>query len=739
MARREKKISRALPLLLWVAPLVALVLTPLYLHAAAREISTSTNEHESTALALLLAVVGLSVGGCVADQVCAFARHLPTVILVVQLSLVLLVVILWPPLYDLADMAPLSNHAAHFLRPRSHETEHTLHEAKDLGTPENVAAPVSHAESPQQAGQSTQHGSLSNWKNVGLGYCEDGETREEFCSLHSTGVKLEECADVATKDPLSIAFDFSSGDGGCDIRFPNGVDAEVRHEPGFVWWGWGAGMANPRGFNKMKHDLQTVCYAKIKQPARETPAPIAKPVVDPGEQKALIEKGKGRWSVVLACASEGEFMVKTVKSFCDRTPAEILHEIIVVDDGSSPPLNKLLIGIKDSCNLKYMRHETTYGLMIAKQTGGDAATGEFIGFFDCHVSPNNIWHQELTQVLRSGPRRMAVPQITDLNLDTWDEKAVSQVNSKCYIDFNGNFMWFDSESDYIPIISGGLVALTRSWWIESGGFDDKMRGWGGENLDQSLRTWLCGGEILRAKSSRIAHMWRVPEDQRTSAHYKRVTGGVNNIARVAAAWFDKFADKYNDGVFKRTGHTPDVSNFNALKERLQCKPYAYFMHRFRKVYHDGAVLPSKVFKMKATQTGECAFRRGQSFGIGSCDKATWFHGSNQNHLKGGHCCSGIRHWNAMECFDRLDPTGPLAYWCDVAGHNENQKYLWEDDGLIHHPLTKNCLSVHGANMVPAPCDRATKWERIEEFVPPETITYEEEVRRLGLSDASPDD
>ena len=30
------------------------------------------------------------------------------------------------------------------------------------------------------------------------------------------------------------------------------------------------------------------------------------------------------------------------------------------------------------------------------------------------------------------------------------------------------------------------------------------RGWGGENTDQSLRAWLCGGDILRAKSSRIA-------------------------------------------------------------------------------------------------------------------------------------------------------------------------------------------------------------------------------------------
>ena len=35
--------------------------------------------------------------------------------------------------------------------------------------------------------------------------------------------------------------------------------------------------------------------------------------------------------------------------------------------------------------------------------------------------------------------------------------------------------------------------------------------------DQSLRAWLCGGDIVRAKSSRIAHMWRTGD--RRTAHW----------------------------------------------------------------------------------------------------------------------------------------------------------------------------------------------------------------------------
>lgn len=35
---------------------------------------------------------------------------------------------------------------------------------------------------------------------------------------------------------------------------------------------------------------------------------------------------------------------------------------------------------------------------------------------------------------------------------------------------------YDDESDFIPVISGGLVATTRKWWQDSGGFDPGMRG-----------------------------------------------------------------------------------------------------------------------------------------------------------------------------------------------------------------------------------------------------------------------
>lgn len=95
------------------------------------------------------------------------------------------------------------------------------------------------------------------------------------------------------------------------------------------------------------------------------------------------------------------------------------------------------------------------------------------------------------------------------------------------------------------MLSGGLAGLSRFWWLESGGFDSKMMGWGGENIDQGVRMWVCGGEIVAAPHSQVAHMWRT-HSAKTSAHYKRVGDTLFNRARAIKAWLQEFSDKLYD-------------------------------------------------------------------------------------------------------------------------------------------------------------------------------------------------
>ncbi|CAJ1353188.1 unnamed protein product [Effrenium voratum] len=502
-------------------------------------------------------------------------------------------------------------------------------------------------------------------------------------------------------------------------------------------------------------------------------------------------------SVVLPCLNE-PYAAKTVMSFCNRTPSEVLEEIIVVDDASVPPMEEKLKDIPSHCNLKVLRHKESLGLMIAKQTGGDAAKGTYIGFYDCHVAPAVGWHKETIEMLSKKERRLVVPMIGDLDMDKWDEKVHGALTAKCYINFNADFWWYDDESDFIPVISGGLVATTRKWWQDSGGFDPGMRGWGGENTDQSLRAWLCGGDILRAKSSRIAHMWRVDSDPRTLSKFK-LHHHTDNLARVAAIWFGEFKDKFRDGTLD-----PSL-NVTAATRRiqdLQCKPFVHFLHRFRTLYRGGGVLPDKVFHLQLKGTDQCMTKLSKGLGLAKCTaKTTHFHLANMlphgfphpddfdsppsesGHqvVCGGHSAascalcpqghgqeychmdcrwlfgncvpreaashaplepelrfSGLRLWNSIECLDRLDASGPILYFCDITGHNLNQQYIFDRRGVLHHGSGK-CVTVDSANhIVAGACEGASQWEKIEMFVPAETTRYLESVKRAGLTDDMPD-
>lgn len=216
------------------------------------------------------------------------------------------------------------------------------------------------------------------------------------------------------------------------------------------------------------------------------------------------------FSVVLPCAEEREYALKTVEAVFHSTPQDILHEIVVVDDGSSPPLSTTHLEpeIQRKYKVKIMRHDQTVGLIGAKKTGGDAATGDIVVFFDCHVAPQPGWHTDFITLISENYRRMVVPHITALDVNTWTQVGGGGGLAKCYLTWDADFKWVDSSDRYIPVISGGLLGMSRRWWQETGGYDKEMMGWGGENLDQSLRVWLCGGEIVMAPNAQVAHMWR---------------------------------------------------------------------------------------------------------------------------------------------------------------------------------------------------------------------------------------
>ncbi|CAD7970285.1 unnamed protein product [Amoebophrya sp. A120] len=324
-------------------------------------------------------------------------------------------------------------------------------------------------------------------------------------------------------------------------------------------------------------------------------------------------------SVVLPCANEHEYARKTVQAVFKSFPKaerDKLLEIIVVDDGSSPRLDERWINkkVQRKFNTTVVRHDTTHGLIGAKKSGGDAAKGDIVVFFDCHVAPQKDWYKPFFSKIGENFKRIIVPMITDLDIDTWTERLRNNGQAKCYLTFDADFKWFNSADDDVPVLSGGLLGMSRRWWHMTGGYDPVMRGWGGENLDQALRSWLCGGEVKNAPTSYVAHMWRVPHDSRTTARFTTPPNSVMvNRFRAAKAWTGLYADKMSEefkyGPYARGVKDPDeasgkapwygnISNILEIKNNLQCRDFSWFIWRFGLVYLKGGLVPEYTFMLR---------------------------------------------------------------------------------------------------------------------------------------------
>jgi polypeptide N-acetylgalactosaminyltransferase len=127
--------------------------------------------------------------------------------------------------------------------------------------------------------------------------------------------------------------------------------------------------------------------------------------------------------------------------------------------------------------------------------------------------------------------------------------------------------------------SMGMFATSKQWWQLIGGMDLGLNTWGGENIEISLRTWLCGGEIRVARGSKIDHVFRAKFPYKVSGReYRR------NLVRIAEAWMDDYGRQkfYKASGFRAASvKFGSIAEQRATQQRLQCKPFSWYLNKFK--------------------------------------------------------------------------------------------------------------------------------------------------------------
>ncbi|XP_071477696.1 polypeptide N-acetylgalactosaminyltransferase 13-like [Diadema antillarum] len=299
-----------------------------------------------------------------------------------------------------------------------------------------------------------------------------------------------------------------------------------------------------------------------------------------------------RTSVIICFTEESwSTLLRTVHSVINRSPPELIAEVLLVDDFSQrdylkAPLDEYM---KRFPKVRIIRLPKREGLIRARLIGADIARGPVLTFLDSHVECNVGWLEPLLQRIHDNSSNVVCPSIDSIDARTFQYTSSGQGLIGAF-NWEMKFTW-NPVPDYelrrrqdttwpirSPAMAGGLFSIDKAFFYKLGTYDPGFDIWGAENLELSFKTWMCGGTLEIIPCSRVAHIFRKQQP------YKFPDGNINtfmrNTMRLVEVWVDQ---PYRDIFYslkpqlmgKEFG---DISDRVKLREDLHCHDFKWFLN-----------------------------------------------------------------------------------------------------------------------------------------------------------------
>lgn len=406
-------------------------------------------------------------------------------------------------------------------------------------------------------------------------------------------------------------------------------------------------------------------------------------------------------SVIICFHNEAwSTLLRTVHSVLNRSPADLLHEIVLVDDASDMDHVKEELDryMSQYPKVKIVRLTDRVGLIRARLAGASQAKAPVLTYLDSHCECTDGWLEPLLDRIARNPTTVVCPVIDVLNEDSlaYQGGAYFAVGG---FDWNLQFNWHSIpererkrrshsfEPAWSPTMAGGLFSIDRSFFEKLGAYDPGFDIWGAENLELSFKTWMCGGTLEIVPCSHVGHIFR----KRSPYKWR---SGVNalkrNSIRLAEVWMDDYKKYYYDRVGPNLGEYGDVSSRKELRKNLNCKSFKWYLDNvFPELFIPGESLASG--DIKNPWSNYCVDSASKPGDMHKPVKVWPCHqqGGNQYWMLSKH--GELRRDDA--CLD-FGGTDVILYTCHGAKGNQWWSYNNEDH-TMRHVSSRKCLAITG--------------------------------------------